>query len=263
MTGGAGFLGQALTKRLCELGAKVVVLDDLSQGRTENLPKHNAVRFIQGSVLRPPCVQAAMAGADLVYHLAGVVGMRRTTASPLYAFDVSATGTKNVLDFAGKAQIVLFSSSAVYGIDHAKDATEDARLDRLSAYKYDGYCKGYASGKQEMERLGLVAANAGQDVTILRPFNIVGPGQSDEAGLVLPTFMRQSLSGEALTIFDDGSQRRSSSDIHTFTDCVLQLSHPREGRKNVLILSILEHEKPLQYSSLPRPSSRSRVLGPA
>ena len=204
-----------------------------------------------------------MAGADLVYHLAGVVGMRRTTASPLYGFDVSATGTKNVPDFAGKAQIVLFSSSAAYGIDHAKDATEDARLDRLSAYKYDGYCKGYASGKQEMERLGLVAANAGQDVTILRPFNIVVPGQSDEAGLVLPTFMRQSLSGEALTILTtvvSGDHSRTPTHLR-----IVFCNYPIHGKagKNVLILSILEHGKPLQYSSLPRPSSRSRVLGPA
>jgi len=224
VTGGAGFLGSHLVARLLAAGRRVVVLDDLSTGLAANLPRHAALQWLEASVLDAAAVAEAARGVSAVWHLAGVVGMQRATRLAKHAHRVSAEGTRLVLAATGDAPVVLFSSSAVYGLQHADPAREDQPADAGAALEYDGGSPGYASGKLALEALGLAAAAAGRRVLIVRPFNVVGPRQSSAYGMVLPTFVQRALAGRELIIHGDGRQTRAFSDVGTFLDAALALA---------------------------------------
>ncbi len=228
VTGGAGFIGSHLVRRLLQQGAGVTVLDDFSTGYAENLPAHPALRVVRGCATDPAAVRAA-GPAELVLHCAGVVGMRLATRERERAYRVADEGTRTVLAHTGEAPIVLFSSSAVYGVDAAGPLAERApvRLPRVRAY--DGGAPGYASGKWRLEQIGRAAARAGRRTLILRPFNVVGPRQSAAYGMVLPTFVERALAGLPLEVFDDGRQTRCFSHVDTFIECVLRLALSRRA----------------------------------
>ena len=221
VTGGAGFLGRHLVDRLLEGGAEVVVLDDLSTGTAP--PPRAGLTFVHGSVLDPAALQPAARGAGFVFHLAGVVGMRRVAQAGPLAYAVAAEGTRAVLEATGRAPAVLVSSSAVYGLRRATPARESDPVSHEEVLAYDAGAPGYAAGKLELERLGQQAAADGRRVVVLRPFNIVGPGQSPAYGMVLPTFLAAAAAGAPLRVHGDGRQLRSFGAVGTFTDVVLRL----------------------------------------
>jgi UDP-glucose 4-epimerase len=210
--------------RLLADGRRVTVLDDLSTGTLDNLPPHAALEVVVASVLAEPALRAAARGVTAVHHLAGVVGMALATRRPAHAHAVSEQGTRLLLAATGDAPVVLYSSSAVYGFSLADGAREGAPLDERDVLAYDGGAPGYASGKLALERLGREAATAGRRVLTVRPFNVVGLGQSDAYGMVLPTFLRHALRGEPLPVHGDGRQRRAFGDVRTFVDSVLRLA---------------------------------------
>jgi len=224
VTGGAGFLGRHLVERLLAEGAEVVVLDDLSTG-TAPAPRVG-LRFVRGSVLDPAALQPAARDAGLVFHLAGVVGMRRVAQAGPLAYAVAAEGTRAVLAATGRAPALLFSSSAVYGLSRAAPARESDAVSPEQVLAYDAGVPGYAAGKLELERLGQQAATSaagGRPVLVLRPFNVVGPGQSPAYGMVLPTFLAAAAAGAPLRVHGDGLQLRSFGAVETFTDVVQRL----------------------------------------
>ncbi len=223
VTGGAGFLGSQLVARLLAAGRRVVVLDDLSTGLAANLPRHPALQLREASVLDAAAVADAARGASEVWHLASVVGMQRATQLAEHAHRVAVEGTRHVLRASGEAPVVLFSSSAVYGLSHADPAREDVPPDPADVLAYDGGRPGYACGKLAMESLGLAAAAEGRRVLVVRPFNVVGRGQSAAYGMVLPTFVERALTGRELIIHGDGRQTRAFSDSSTFLDALLAL----------------------------------------
>ncbi|MEV5148883.1 NAD-dependent epimerase/dehydratase family protein [Streptomyces sp. NPDC052727] len=224
VTGGAGFIGGHLVRALTRAGHRVRVLDDLSTGRPDTSAGLPGVELVRGSVLDPGAVAAAAAGTGLVLHLAGVVGMRLAAEQAGLAHRVGRTGTANVLAHTGDVPVVLFSSSAVYGLsDGRAPLAEDTPIDRSVPLAYDGGSEGYATGKWELERLGAEAVAAGRPVLVVRPFNVVGPGQRSRYGMVLPTFLRQAAAGQALTVHGDGSQRRCFTEVTQFTDRLLRL----------------------------------------
>lgn len=224
VTGGAGFLGRHLVDRLLAEGAEVVVLDDLSTG-TAPAPRAG-LSFVHGSVLDPAALQPAARGAGFVFHLAGVVGMRRVAEAGPLAYAVAAEGTRAVLAATARAPAVLFSSSAVYGLSRAAPARETDPIAPEQVLAYDAGVPGYAAGKLELERLGRDAATrpgGGRPVLVLRPFNVVGPGQSPAYGMVLPTFLAAAAAGAPLRLHGDGLQLRSFGAVETFTDVVQRL----------------------------------------
>jgi UDP-glucose 4-epimerase len=233
VTGGCGFLGSHFVRHWIRTAGPAIVLDDLSAGNSANLPRSHAVEFIQGSVDDPDAVARAARDIDLVVHMASVVGMCAVTRSPQRAFHVSDVGTRCVLEATKNVPVVLVSSSAVYGLRMRRPAREDdvelsCRADHpgfaAPALAYDGGVPGYACGKRALETLGARSLRQGRKVLVVRPFNVVGQGQSSAYGMVLPSFVEAALRGSPLVVYDDGEQRRAFSDVETFTRCLIALA---------------------------------------
>ncbi len=229
ITGGAGFLGRPLALRLAEMGARVTVIDDFSTSLRKSIPPSERLQVVEGSVLDRQAVAKVAVGVDLVIHLAAVVGMRRAHADPPYAMRVADEGTANVLAATGTQPILLMSSSAVYGLESCESVVETDTISEVATLQYDGGQPGYACGKRRLELHGHRAIAARRPVMIVRPFNVVGPGQRADFGMVLPTFVRRACQGADLEIHDDGQQLRSLSDVHTFVECILRLLVTRDA----------------------------------
>lgn len=222
ITGGSGFLGAHLVRSLLAQGRRVRVLDDeSSSGATLD----SGVELVRGSVLDEATVTAASQGVGLVFHLAGVVGMRLATQHAARAHQVARGGTQAVLRATAESvPVVLFSSSAVYGLGGDEIMSELTKIERAAPWTYDGDMDGYATGKWEMERLGREAAARGRKILTIRPFNVVGSGQLSSYGMVIPSFVERALVGLPLEIYGDGAQRRCFSNITEFTRLVLALT---------------------------------------
>ncbi len=225
ITGGAGFIGSYLVKKLLRSGNVIHVLDNLSTGSLHNLPEHQNLFFHQGSILDESVLKSLQkVKFDLIFHLASIVGMRLATRYQQLVYDTATIGTLNVLNTWREAPVVLFSSSAVYGMDNTWAVKEDLPIAFDQLLNYDGGKLGYACGKWEMEQIGLRASKQGRRVLIVRPFNVIGKRQVGTYGMVVPTFINQALQGMPLTIYDDGLQVRSFSCVKMFTDCLLKLT---------------------------------------
>lgn len=230
LTGGAGFIGAHIVARLLQAGWRVRVLDDSSTGSRNRLPGDSAqFEYIEGSVLDRDMLAKAAAEIDLVVHLAAVVGMQQACRDPAYAFRVSREGTENVLSATRQSPAVLFSSSSVYGIGHRTVASENDPICWDDCLAYDGGVPGYATGKFALEKLGRNALDTGRPILILRPFNVVGPGQVGDYGMVLPRFVERALRGDPITIYGDGLQSRSFSEVGQFVECIYRLIHTEQA----------------------------------
>lgn len=224
VTGGAGFIGRYVVNRLLRSQHRVTVLDDLSSGKLTALPHGEAgFRFVHGSICDAVAVRQAADGATAVFHLAGVVGMRVAVAQRERAFEVAFEGTRVVLESTGQLPILLASSSAVYGVTPQNPVAESMVEGEDHILTYDGGEPGYALGKFRAEQLAQTEADRGRSVCIVRPFNVVGLGQTGEYGMVLPSLYQRALSGLPLVIHDDGRQTRSFSEVRCFVDCVDRL----------------------------------------
>jgi UDP-glucose 4-epimerase len=209
VTGGAGFVGSHVVDQLRSAGQEVAVLDDLSLGSERNLAHHGSeVSFVRGSVLDVPLVERLVSEADVVYHLAAVVGVQNILQHPLAALRVNSRGAENVLDAAARsgAKVVLASTSEVNG-----------KSDRLPMHEDDDRVLGstivprwgYATAKALDEHYALAHAVHGLRVVCLRYFNSYGPRMESRGyGSVVATFLKQALQGEPLTVHGDGSQSR-------------------------------------------------------
>ncbi|HNP24544.1 MAG TPA: NAD-dependent epimerase/dehydratase family protein [Panacibacter sp.] len=267
VTGGAGFIGSTIVKRLLNSGDIVHVLDDLSTGSLENLPKHPNLYFHHGSIMNKQFVESLKEiEFDMLFHLASIVGMRLATKYHKLVYDTCTVGTSNILDTFKGVPAVLFSSSAVYGTDNKHAVSESQQVSYDQLLKYDANDPGYACGKWAMEQIGIKESESGRKVLILRPFNVVGQRQVGTYGMVVPTFVNNAINGKPLTVFDDGFQVRSFSEINTFVECIFRLLPCEEawtsgkniiniGSKNgssindlaFIVLEETQSESPIKY----------------
>jgi UDP-glucose 4-epimerase len=233
VTGAAGFIGSHLVERHLAQGDTVVGCDDLSTGNRANVAAVAAnprFTFIEGDVRTSEALAAAIAQSDLVYHLAGVVGVFRVLAEPLHTLDVNIAGTWRVLaaaaDAATPPRVVVASTSEVYGPSTAARLSEDD----FALFRPDPAGRwGYTVSKLANEAQALAWWRERQvPVTVARLFNTVGLRQSPRYGMVLPRFVRQAAAGEALTIFGDGLQTRAFCDVRD-TVQALQLLAVRDA----------------------------------
>jgi nucleoside-diphosphate-sugar epimerase len=202
ITGGAGFIGSNIVRRLLARGVQPVVLDDLSSGYQENLLPE--VKFIKGDVRDREIVEKAIDGCNVVLHLAASVGNKRSIDDPLTDASINLIGTLNVLEAARKHGIkrIVFSSSAgIFGELKTLPIAEDHPQDPDSPY---------GASKLAAEKMCLVYNKLyGMRNVCLRYFNVYGLNQRYDAyGNVIPIFANRILKDESLTIYGDGEQTR-------------------------------------------------------
>jgi UDP-glucose 4-epimerase len=204
VTGGAGFIGSNLVKRLREQGHEVAVLDDLSSGYVQNLAGMPDVRFVQGDVRDASAVAHACEGAETVFHLAAAVGNKRSIDDPFDDASRNAVGTLTVLEAIrryGIRKVVFSSSAGVFGELVRLPIAEDHPVEPDSPY---------GVSKLAAEKLCLAYGRLyGFSAVCLRYFNVYGRHQRFDAyGNVIPIFVTRALRGEPLTIYGDGQQTR-------------------------------------------------------
>lgn len=227
VTGGAGFIGAHLCRRLAERGHEVAVLDDLSTGFRSNLVDVDAMLHV-GSILDGELVAALAAEADSIVHLAAAASVPNSVADPVGTNAVNVTGTLNVLRAARDFGVhtVLASSSAVYGASSQVPTHEELVPRPISPY---------AVSKLAAESYGLAFAETyGLPVLAFRFFNVYGPLQSPAHAYaaVVPSFVSALLDGRPLQVFGDGGQSRDftsvSSLVAILADAVeRQVTHDR------------------------------------
>jgi UDP-glucose 4-epimerase len=211
ITGGAGFIGSHLVDALLARGDEVVVLDDLSTGRLENLAAASAsdrLTFVQGSVLDELAVDKAVAGVDVVVHLAAAVGVKLIVEQRLSSLITNIRGSENVIEAAHRyrRKILLASTSEVYGKnpDIPLAESSDSVLGSPTVARW-----AYSTAKAVEEILAYAYHDErGLPTVVVRLFNTVGPRQSPSYGMVIPRLVRQALAGQPLTVYGDGTQTR-------------------------------------------------------
>jgi UDP-glucose 4-epimerase len=211
ITGGAGFIGSHLAARLLGDGHTVHVLDDLSTGSINNIrPFRDEPRFSYtiDSCRDRRLVAELVDEADFVFHLAAAVGVQLIVDSPVRTIETNVHSTEVVLDAADKKKKPVFiaSTSEVYGKSRELPFREDG--DIVMGATTRGRWS-YACSKAIDEFLAIAYhRERGLPTVIGRMFNTVGPRQTGRYGMVVPTFVRQALTGQPLTVFGTGDQRR-------------------------------------------------------
>jgi UDP-glucose 4-epimerase len=227
ITGGAGFVGSHLAERLLADGYDVLVLDDLSTGSIENivhLKQTPGFSYEVDSVTNEPLLAEMIDQSDVVFHLAAAVGVKLIVERPVHTLETNVHGTEVVLKHANKKKklVVIASTSEVYGKSTDVPFREAADLVLGPTAKHRW---AYACSKLIDEFLALAYWKEKRlPVVIVRLFNTVGPRQTGQYGMVLPTFVRQALTGQPLTVFGDGTQSRSFSYVGDVVDALARLA---------------------------------------
>ena len=230
ITGGAGFIGSHLAGELLDCGWRVRVLDDLSTGRRKNIAHlygRPSFAYSQGSAMNAEVLAPAVADADVVFHLAAAVGVRLIVDQPVRTIATNIKATELVLELAAQhgCKVLVASTSEVYGkLDLPKFSEADDLV--LGPTSKSRWC--YAASKIIDEHLALAyAREKGLPVTVLRLFNIIGPRQTGQYGMVVPRFVQQALAGEPITVYGDGQQRRSFTWVGDAVHAMIALAqHP-------------------------------------
>ena len=220
MTGGAGYIGSHLVDRLVNEGCEVVVLDDLSSGRLENINHHvesKRVDFVRGDVCSFKQVKEAMQGVDAICHLAALVSIPYSMQNPTVAFDVNSAGTSNLLRAclkSGVEKFVFASTCAVYG--------EAAYLPIDEAHPTNPVSP-YAASKLAAEQYCIRFYKVyGLKTVILRLFNVYGPRQGvDIYSGVITRFIKRLHTGEPPIIHGSGKQTRDFVHVYDTVEGVL------------------------------------------
>lgn len=204
ITGGAGFIGSNLGRLVLDKGHQVTILDNLSSGYRENIDHVSGAEFVEGDVRDREAVDRAIAGADMVFHLAASVGNTRSIENPLLDSDINVMGTLTVLEaarHAGVRKLVFSSSAGIFGELKTLPIAEDHAVEPDTPY---------GASKLGAEKLCLAYAKLYPiECVCLRYFNVFGPHQRYDAyGNVIPIFAHRMLRGLPLTIHGDGEQTR-------------------------------------------------------
>ena len=226
ITGGAGFIGSHLSDAYIERGDEVYVLDDLSTGSIENIHhlKHNPrFHYTIDSVHNQPVVAELVDQCDIIIHLAAAVGVKLIVESPVRTIETNVHGTEVVLSLANKKKkkVLIASTSEVYGLSAEVPFREDGNLVMGATTKGRW---SYACSKAIDEFLALAYWREKKLPTVVvRLFNTVGPRQTGQYGMVIPTFVKQALAGRPITIYGDGTQTRCFGFVGDVVQALIRL----------------------------------------
>jgi UDP-glucose 4-epimerase len=227
LTGGAGFVGSHLAEALLDRGDRVLVIDNLSTGSMENithLKGRKGFEYTIDTIMNGPLMAELIDRADVVFHLAAAVGVKLIVEAPVHTIETNIGGTEVVLTHASKKGklVVIFSTSEVYGksTDVPYRETADLVLGPTPKHRW-----AYACSKAIDEFLALAYYKERKlPVIIIRLFNTVGPRQTGRYGMVIPTFVKQAITGQPITVFGDGRQSRSFGYVGDIVNGVLRLA---------------------------------------
>ncbi|HEY3329344.1 MAG TPA: UDP-glucuronic acid decarboxylase family protein [Capsulimonadaceae bacterium] len=227
VAGGAGFLGSHLTDRLLAEGYNVTVVDNLITGDLSNvahLEGDSRFKYINLDVTKPFDIEGDV---DIVYNLASPASPIDFLKMPIETLLVGSYGTKNLLDLAvaKKARFFMASTSEVYGDPLVHPQTEE--------YWGNVNCNGTRSCYDEAKRFSEAISFAyhrkfGLDIKVIRIFNTYGPRMRVEDGRVVPTFLKQALLGEPITIYGTGAQTRAFCYVSDLVDGIFKLAESKE-----------------------------------
>jgi UDP-glucose 4-epimerase len=237
VTGGAGFIGSNLVDKLIDEGHEVIIFDNYSTGKKENI-NPNAKFFLVDIAHQPyfetDTMKDIMSGVDVVFHLAALARVQPSIENPIEYHNTNINGTLNMLDACrkyGVKRFVFSSSSSVYGDVREEDlpTSENSELNPMSPYALhklvgEQYCKLYS------ELYGL-------ETVSLRYFNVYGERQPIEGAytLVMGVFAQQRLNGEKMTIRGDGEQRRDFTYVGDVVDANIKcMEYPLELNGDIL-----------------------------
>lgn len=215
VTGGAGFIGSHVVDLLVKIGSHVIIIDNLSTGKLENIEKHlgnNQVKFINADIIDIDILDSCISACDCVIHLACSVGVKNIMENRVKSLDSNVLNSICAIKCTSKykKRLIFFSTSEIYGkninqklSEHSDHVTGNSFRWSYSIGKSLGeyYC--YAFGKEQ-----------NLNYNILRCFNIVGPRQVGQYGMVLPKFVKQALGNNPITVYGDGSQIRTFTSIY-------------------------------------------------
>jgi UDP-glucose 4-epimerase len=228
ITGGAGFIGSAVIGRIVEHN-KIVVFDNLTRNALAQraFRDHPNLQIVVGDVLDMNAVTKAMEGCDLVIHCAGIAGIDTVIKKPTRTMQVNMIGSANVLEAADKIgnmeRVVCFSTSEVFG----QTALSSSETDRTVIGAVGEARWTYAVSKLAEEHLAIAYwKERGLKATVVRPFNIYGPGQEGEGAL--KAFIQRAIVDAPIEIHGEGTQIRAWCYIDDMVDGVLlACSHPK------------------------------------
>ena len=230
ITGGAGFIGSHLSDAYIQRGDEVYVLDDLSTVTIENiqhLKGHPRFHYTIDSVHNQPVTAELIDQCDAIFHLAAAVGVKLIVESPVRTIETNVHGTEVVLSLANKKKkkVLIASTSEVYGLSTDVPFREDGNLVMGATTKGRW---SYACSKAIDEFLALAYWREKKLPTIVvRLFNTVGPRQTGQYGMVIPTFVKQALARRPITVYGDGNQSRCFGYVGDVVGALVKLmDHP-------------------------------------
>ncbi len=232
ITGGAGFIGSHLSEYLLRHGHQVLVIDDLSTGSIENiihLKSDKNFHYTIDTIIDTPVTAELVDRCDCIFHLAAAVGVKLIVASPVRTIETNVKGTEIILALANKKKkkVIFASTSEVYGKSSKIPFSEGDDLVLGPSYKGRW---SYACSKAVDEFLALAYWREKKlPVVVIRLFNTVGPRQTGQYGMVLPSFVKQALTGKPITVFGDGSQSRCFTHVSDTVDALYKLAQTEEA----------------------------------
>lgn len=217
VTGGAGFIGSNLSKRLVNDGHQVVVLDNLLRGNKLDKSTFDAIQFINGDVRDFETVNKAAKGCDVIFHFAAVLGVDIVADNPVETMDVEVIGTRNIVNAAlsnNVQQVLYASTSGIYGHTSFENLlTEEILVDPKTSYAMaKRYNEIYLASHYEEKKINVIS---------LRFFNVYGHNQDNR--MVVPRFFEQAKNNEPITIFGTGKQTRDFTYIDDTVEACVRL----------------------------------------
>jgi UDP-glucose 4-epimerase len=228
ITGGAGFIGSTLAGRMVE-NNHIVLFDNLKRNSLKNQPfkSHTNLTLVQGDVLDFESVCQAMRGADVVVHCAAIAGIDTVIKSPVTTMRVNMIGSANVLEAASRLphcdRVVCFSTSEIFGQQAFRsNETDQAVMGSVGEARWT-----YAVSKVAEEHLAIAYYHEkGLPTTVVRPFNVYGPGQVGEGAMRI--FIQRAIKDETIEIHGDGTQIRAWCYVDDMVNgLLLAMEHPK------------------------------------
>ena len=225
VTGGAGFIGSHLVKKLIDNGAEeILVIDDLSTGKAENIKDFKEVEFLNKKIEEIDNLAEVFSNFEFCYHLAAGVGVQYIMENLSKSLLTNIEGTHKVFEACKENNIpvLITSTSEIYGTSEEKEWSEETKslIGPTTKLRWS-----YAASKMIDEFLALSEFEEGSlNPIVVRLFNIIGPNQLPDFGMVVPKFIDAALNDEPITIHGDGSQSRSFTWVEDVVEYFIKLA---------------------------------------